>query len=122
MRGLQDANPSDLRLVEPPPPVQAGSWADALRRQVATLQSACNEYREEIHRLRSDLAAERGGPVGGIEVRLMGPEVLRECLSLRVSISEMMLLEGGPEAIRHLCRTAEARLLREWERRGAAPV
>jgi chromosome segregation ATPase len=31
--------------------VRAGSWADALKRQVATLQAACDEYRAEIGRL-----------------------------------------------------------------------
>lgn len=76
MRSLDDRQPSDLILdttrlreasrrigeyVKPEPePVRAGSWADALKRQVATLQAACEEYRAEIGRLTAELAKREG--------------------------------------------------------------
>lgn len=133
MRSLDDTQPSALRL-EPPAeeglygPIRPGSWTDALRRQVASLQAAGNEYREEIHRLRgllgeakADLAAERGGPVGGVEVRLMGPHPVRDMLQLQLCVSDTMLLQGGRQAIEHLCRTAAKHLDRERERRVANP-
>lgn len=135
MRGLDDRQPSDLILDEPKlreaglyGPVGPGSWTDALKRQVASLQAAGNEYREEIHRLRgllgeakADLRAERGGPVGGIEVRMMGPRPGRDILQLQLCISDTILLQGGREAIAHLCATAAKHLDRERERRVANP-